>query len=1123
MRACITTLFAMVLFCCTSTLYAGQQTLVLQQGLNGYAGAADTWISDNDWDSPPQYSENYGLNAGLSLERDGGDNPLLRFDLSAISSNSVIISAKLELYNTTDSAYTPGNSYKRRIKLHKVLQSWVEGNQVESPIDAAGKFGATGDYAVQYFAGEGTDIPWAARGMSEGADYTAKEEDYAEVSDPGWYAWDITALAQSWVRGQAANYGVVLRDATGYEDDHQDMRVFHSSQHNDDSSLRPRLTIVYNPDSPSANAGPDVEMLDWSGQAVALDGSGSSDRPGGDDGSLTFSWSVAAAAFGSSLSGVVAAGQTASLIPDVAGEYDIRLTVTNNVGETAEDVAHIRVLSMRSGHPRLLITPELLAKLQARAVPGNSRWAQLKAEANEPDGYAHSQALVYAVTGQTSYAASAISWAESEIADGGDYPTKAADLALIYDWCYDQLTDGQKQSFISYFIQWAADSAAGEHSSDISGWGNYWPRYSWSMAAMGLATYGDAPDAAQWMDIYRHDRFRDYDLPLLDMIAAGGGWPEGTVYDWIANNFQFKAVEAWRTATSENLYLASDWFAERAGYFLLHRYPGLAEEWGDYFHPYPSTGDAERNRGSMANYGRIMALMLCKAMPSAPYADQLMAYLSAGAASNSMSFLYHDEFLFYDPDLAQTAPTLLTHYTEGLGMLFARSHWPSAAADTDPAATYLTFQCGDHFSYHQHFDQNSFTLFKHADLAVDSGVYSGDGLSYHDRNYYVRTIAHNTLIVYNPQEDFQHSRPDAESNDGGQRSVYPGSRSPDSLEYWKQYATQYETGTVDAYEDASADAAPYTYIRGDATAAYNNPAYNQAMDSGMESNVAKVSRFQRELAYLRPTVADGEDFVVLLDRVGVTEAQFSGENTKLLFHTLGEPSVLGVETAVSAGETLYSGAETAAATYGDGKLFMAFLLPESRNVRKVGGRGEKAFWVFGEDYDWQWSSTESQPRPVNDFESVPYGEWRLELEPADNALDHVFLTVLHPAAATLESMPAAFLLDAGHMAGVHIAGSHMNRVALFSGAQDGADVDGVITYSFTPTATTAHLLCNLPAGQRYDLANTLSGGVRTITLTPGAGGAYQASTQGVLSFVDGETPAGRGLALPGVLELLLEG
>jgi hypothetical protein len=176
-----------------------------------------------------------------------------------------------------------------------------------------------------------------------------------------------------------------------------------------------------------------------------------------------------------------------------------------------------------------------------------------------------------------------------------------------------------------------------------------------------------------------------------------------------------------------------------------------------------------------------------------------------------------------------------------------RSGWPSGAADSDASATHITFQVGDHFTYHQHFDQNSFTLFKGSDLMVDSGVYSGEGLSNHDINYYVRTIAHNTLVVYNPAEDFGAARPDASANDGGQRTVFPASRSPQTLAYFDLHAVQYDTGDMLRFEDEAA----YTYALGDATKAYNNPTYNQAMETNLSGNGAKVSRFQQEFVYLR--------------------------------------------------------------------------------------------------------------------------------------------------------------------------------------------------------------------------------------------------------------------------------
>ena len=76
-----------------SPSHAVERTLILQQGLAGYTGGKDTWVSSNDWASPPQDTCNYGQNDIFRLERNGGDNPLLRFDVDSIPANSKVLSA----------------------------------------------------------------------------------------------------------------------------------------------------------------------------------------------------------------------------------------------------------------------------------------------------------------------------------------------------------------------------------------------------------------------------------------------------------------------------------------------------------------------------------------------------------------------------------------------------------------------------------------------------------------------------------------------------------------------------------------------------------------------------------------------------------------------------------------------------------------------------------------------------------------------------------------------------------------------------------------------------------------------------------------------------------------------
>lgn len=517
-----------------------------------------------------------------------------------------------------------------------------------------------------------------------------------------------------------------------------------------------------------------------------------------------------------------------------------------------------------------------------------------------------------------------------------------------------------------------------------------------------------------------------------------------------------------------------------------------------------------------------MALILIERFTAEPLARQLQAVLAAPPADNSMSFLYHEEFLWFNPNQPATPPSQLTHYAAGTGTLFLRAGWPASAADSDASATHITFQAGDHFTYHQHYDQNGFTLFKGDDLVVDSGVYSGEGLSNHDINYYVRTIAHNTLVVYNPAEDFAAARPDASANEGGQRTVYPASRSPQTLACFDQHAVHYDTGDMLRFEDTAA----YTYALGDATKAYNNPTYNQAMDTNLSGNGAKVSRFQREFVYLRPQAAapngppeatDGE-YLVLFDRVGVTQAAFSGENTKLLFHSLNDPTVAGAPTAISPGETLYAGASQATVDADEAKLMLKVLLPPARNLCRVGGRGLKAYWIFDANYDWHWDADEPQPRPINDFESQPYGEWRLELEPADTALEHNFLTILHPViSGTVGSLPAATLITTTGLADAHIADPALNRVVLFSAASDGSPPTGPILYSYQPTTATPNIVFDLTPGARYRLSVASNSNVQQVRLEPQAGGPYQASQQGVLSFIleqDGEPNTVSSVYLP---------
>ena len=71
-----------------------------------------------------------------------------------------------------------------------------------------------------------------------------------------------------------------------------------------------------------------------------------------------------------------------------------------------------------------------------------------------------------------------------------------------------------------------------------------------------------------------------------------------------------------------------------------------------------------------------------------------------------------------------------------------------------------------HFGNHNHLDTGAFQIYYKGSLATDTGIYNTYG-SDHDFNYYKRTIAHNSMLVYNPNEQWTIWGGKPIANDGG--------------------------------------------------------------------------------------------------------------------------------------------------------------------------------------------------------------------------------------------------------------------------------------------------------------------------------------------------------------------
>jgi hypothetical protein len=358
----------------------------------------------------------------------------------------------------------------------------------------------------------------------------------------------------------------------------------------------------------------------------------------------------------------------------------------------------------------------------------------------------------------------------------------------------------------------------------------------------------------------------------------------------------------------------------------------------------------------------------------------------------------------------------LARYFDGIGMLVARSDW---TAD----ATYVTFKAGDNYWSHTHLDQGAFTVYKGGALAIDSGAYDG-GSGYgsdHHMNYAYQTIAHNTLTVQDPKDTVPVPRKDKPprqiANDGGQRRVGSGwgiEAAPLDLDEWQRKREIYHTGKIENHLNRDG----LVVAVSDITPAYTNGYSGQGTFS---HRTRRVERLWRTFGYDAV-----DDVVVIFDQLRATQPDF---RKRWLLHTieLPERSHHGFSvTTMPAGGTGHSG----------GYLEGHILLPKRPRVSIVGGN-DAAFLVDGTNYDEDGTLKKQLLKRRN----AEPGAWRIEISPANDAADTLFLVVMLPSSLTSSPAHDVRLLEETDRLGCQIVGSKRTTRWWFTPGRNGLDVE----------------------------------------------------------------------------------
>ncbi len=738
--------------------------------------------------------------------------------------------------------------------------------------------------------------------------------------------------------------------------------------------------------------------------------------------------------------------------------------------------------TIEPGHPRLYFTGADLGALRTRTTTTHAaQWLKLT-QWPQPDAllqgtysgrditrthrYIERNAFMYLMlaqsdpTGAAARAQIARAWLmELATFDSGGDPNEAFEyiwaLAIGYDWLFTWpgFSDADKQIVRAALAVRAAKQV---NETGLNGFPDFptGPATSKSIydnmstennMASGLAglalweqgdPHGTNADTQHLLDATYY-RFREM-YAATRAHAPDGGWWEGQGYYGARLQGEVYFAWAWLVATGEDLFAGNEHLRNAVYYWIYGLRPdGVSSREGDQT---CLPAGCSRNR----HVASILA-----AYHGDPHVQWYAQFRGALVGEG------WEEVALYDAGVSAAPPdTLPLHRNFQFGHVVIRTGWDIGPGSDD---TYFTFDIHDWISGHTHVDSASFTLFRRGALAIDSGRYRGNNASAiaHERNYATRTIAHNTITVYRPGENFG-----GFANDGGQRFLFQ--EPPDSEPRFVADlapGTKYDTGTLEAFE-ATAD---HYYLKGNATDAYHSTGFLAPSDGA----AAKISHFTREIAFFDD---EPDPLVVVFDRVTSLQAAWP---KRWLLHAIDEPAVSGpvISTQVP-GHILTHDGDLVTIDRAGGRLYSRTLLPAAATIRKVGGTGFE-FWVDDPEANY--------PLSVFDVEA---GAWRAEVQPAAPATADTFLHVLSVTTDGTTAMVPARLIDGGTAWGAEAG----DRVVMF--AKTSSPVQNLTYTVESANPPVRHLLTGMLPGQYAVTA----GGV------PVSGSPLTTSSHRTLSF-----------------------
>ena len=521
--------------------------------------------------------------------------------------------------------------------------------------------------------------------------------------------------------------------------------------------------------------------------------------------------------------------------------------------------------------------------------------------------------------------------------------------AIVYDWCYDLLTEEDKVQFIAGVENCLCrgSNAGGvkmevgfppSKQGSVSGHGSEYQILR-DYLAFATAIYDEN---ASWWNYIAARVCNDY-VEMRNYYFQSGIAQQGTGYATARHICDLYSAWIIKIATGTNPYVGME---NTVKSFIGYEYtPGTIFTDGD------NSGDGKKTN-TFADMAYIAAYL---------YSDEtLMAqamHLKSSAFSSNFQGLSTPIYLALTA-IAEVEPAedryegmeLIQYNGAPLGQYVIRASW------NDPASAAVFMRIKERSTAnHEHYDSGTFEIYYKGMLTSDGGMYNNYSHE-HTKYFHKATISHNGLIIYNPNlastEDGWYS--------GGQERF---SAESSSLNQW--LTSDYDTGTVTGrqhgYLDGDTTKPLYAYIAGDITEAYSTKTINY------------VGR-----RMLTVYTGDAEYPMVFFVYDDISSVSATYQKRFLL------------QISSKSAPTIDESAQTVITENGSGRLVLT-CLSDNVKITGMGGRNSGSY-----------DATQSQNYLINGKQLVPKtktaddGHWgRVEIEWTKSTTDAKFMNVLY--------------------------------------------------------------------------------------------------------------------------------